>query len=181
MRSEWLVPPPPRGGAALTVQYSSTALYTEAKFRRWTLGKWVPPRDTIAFRLGVLVSSSRDSLRLPSLITHSTAGLDRNHTYACDHHSPSPSSPMGWKQVVSALAPSGGFEGGLRGLMKLRHRSAWTSGVVIGTFVGFGALVVIFTIWEWKFAGKSSILPLRFFRNRTQVGAMLEVSLLHDF
>lgn len=56
--------------------------------------------------------------------------------------------------------------------------SPWSSGIVIGVFVAFGALVVILVVYEWKFAGTSSILPLRFFKNRTQVGACLEAFFL---
>ncbi|KAI5476421.1 MFS transporter, partial [Pseudohyphozyma bogoriensis] len=49
---------------------------------------------------------------------------------------------------------------------------------VIGLFCGFAAMVIIFAIYEWKFAGVTSILPLRFFKNRTQVGACLEAFML---
>ncbi|ORY90322.1 hypothetical protein BCR35DRAFT_137873 [Leucosporidium creatinivorum] len=54
------------------------------------------------------------------------------------------------------------------------NKYAWSDGVIIGTFVAFGVLVVIFTIVEWKFAGPTSILPLRYLKNRSQVGACLE-------
>lgn len=30
------------------------ALYTERKFKRWTLGRWSPPRTSLAFRLFAL-------------------------------------------------------------------------------------------------------------------------------
>ena len=39
--------------------------------------------------------------------------------------------------------------------------------------VAFAALVVIFVLYEWKFAGASATLPLRLLKNRTQVGAIL--------
>lgn len=54
----------------------------------------------------------------------------------------------------------------------------WSHPIIIGTFCGFAGLVVAFVVWEWKFAGPTSILPLRFFRNRTQVGACLEAFFL---
>ena len=54
------------------------------------------------------------------------------------------------------------------------NKYAWTSGIVIGTFCAFGALVIIFVIVEWKFTGPSGILPLRFYKNRTQIGACLQ-------
>ncbi|KAK4701852.1 hypothetical protein P7C70_g4376, partial [Phenoliferia sp. Uapishka_3] len=114
---------------------ASTAAYTERKFARWTFGKWCPPRNSIAFRLGVL-----DWIGTVLILATITLLL----------------LPLQW--------------GG--------NKYAWTSGVVIGTFVAFGVLVVLFTVYEWKFAGKSSILPLRFFRNRTQVGACLEAFFL---
>ena len=41
----------------------------------------------------------------------------------------------------------------------------------VGTFVAFAVLAILFGIWEWKFAGLSQLLPLRLFKNRTQVGA----------
>ncbi|KAL8292144.1 hypothetical protein RQP46_001610 [Phenoliferia psychrophenolica] len=112
-----------------------TAVYTEAKFSRYTGGRWCPPRGSIAFRLGVL-----DWIGTALMLATITLLL----------------LPLQW--------------GG--------SKYAWTSGVVVGTFVAFGALVVIFVIYEWKFAGKSSILPLRFFKNRTQVGACLEAFFL---
>lgn len=34
-------------------------------------------------------------------------------------------------------------------------------------------MVVVFVVWEWKLAGPTSILPLRLFKNRTQVGTAL--------
>lgn len=34
--------------------------------------------------------------------------------------------------------------------------------------------MIIVILFEWKFAGPTSILPLRLFRNRTQIGACLE-------
>lgn len=53
------------------------------------------------------------------------------------------------------------------------NKYAWKSGVIIGLFCAFAALVIIFVLYEWKFAGPSCILPLRMFKNRTQVGACL--------
>ncbi len=50
---------------------------------------------------------------------------------------------------------------------------AWSSGPIIGLFCAFAALVIIFVLYEWKLAGPSCILPLRLFKNRTQVGACL--------
>ncbi|KAM0753699.1 MFS general substrate transporter, partial [Meredithblackwellia eburnea MCA 4105] len=111
------------------------ALYTEAKFRRWTFGKWVPRRGTFIFKLGVL-----DWIGTTLMLGTITLLL----------------LPLQW--------------GG--------NKYPWHSGVIIGTFVGFGALVVIFVIYEWKFAGETCILPLRFFRNRTQVGACIEAFFL---
>lgn len=48
---------------------------------------------------------------------------------------------------------------------------AWSSGPVVGTLIAFAVLAILFGIWEWKFAGLSQLLPLRLFKNRTQVGA----------
>ena len=53
-------------------------------------------------------------------------------------------------------------------------RSAWSSGIIIGVFVAFAALVVIFVLVEWKLTGPTSIMPLRFLTDRTQIGACLE-------
>ena len=49
----------------------------------------------------------------------------------------------------------------------------WNSGTIIGLFCAFAALVVVFVLYEWKLAGPTCVLPLRMFKNRTQVGACL--------
>ena len=54
------------------------------------------------------------------------------------------------------------------------NKYAWSNPIVVGTLCGFGALVIILVIFEWKFTGPSGILPLRFFKNRTQVGACIQ-------
>ncbi|KAK4046657.1 hypothetical protein OIV83_005940 [Microbotryomycetes sp. JL201] len=55
---------------------------------------------------------------------------------------------------------------------------AWSDGPVVGTFAAFAVLVVLIVIWEWKFTGPTSILPLRLFNDRTQIGASLEAFFL---
>jgi MFS family permease len=52
-------------------------------------------------------------------------------------------------------------------------RYPWDSAIVIGLLCGFAAITVIFVIWEWKFTGNNGLVPLRFFKNRTQVGACI--------
>ncbi|KDE06930.1 hypothetical protein MVLG_02817 [Microbotryum lychnidis-dioicae p1A1 Lamole] len=54
------------------------------------------------------------------------------------------------------------------------NKYSWSDPVIIGCLCAFAALVIIFVFVEWKVAGPTSILPLRFFRNRSQVGACLE-------
>ncbi|SCZ91295.1 BZ3500_MvSof-1268-A1-R1_Chr1-2g01314 [Microbotryum saponariae] len=54
------------------------------------------------------------------------------------------------------------------------NKYGWRDPIIIGCFCAFAALVIIFVFVEWKVAGPTSILPLRFFRNRSQVGACLE-------
>ncbi|SCV67930.1 BQ2448_51 [Microbotryum intermedium] len=54
------------------------------------------------------------------------------------------------------------------------NKYRWADPIIIACFCTFGALVVIFVFVEWKVAGPTSILPLRFFRNRSQIGACLE-------
>ncbi|GAA6021533.1 hypothetical protein JCM11491_006474 [Sporobolomyces phaffii] len=50
----------------------------------------------------------------------------------------------------------------------------WSSPTIGGLFGCFAGLVIVFVLFEWKLAGPTSILPLRMFKNRTQVGASLE-------
>lgn len=121
------MPPPPL--------LEATMIYTEAKFKRYTFGKWKPAHTSIFFRLAVLdwVGSALMLATVTCLLL-----------------------PLQW--------------GG--------NKYAWSSGVVIGTFVTFGVLVVTFCVYEWRFAGETSILPLRFFRNRTQVGSCLSAFFL---
>jgi MFS family permease len=49
----------------------------------------------------------------------------------------------------------------------------WDSAIVIGLLCGFAAIATVFVMWEWKFAGDNGLIPLRFFKNRTQVGACI--------
>lgn len=52
---------------------------------------------------------------------------------------------------------------------------AWSSGPVVGTLVGFAVLVILFVLYEWKLAGPAQLLPFRYFKDRSQVGASLYV------
>ncbi|KAH9815249.1 major facilitator superfamily domain-containing protein [Melampsora americana] len=57
------------------------------------------------------------------------------------------------------------------------NQYAWSSPVVIGTFCGFGAMLIIFLLWEWKGVDEkigSSLFPFRLFANRTQIGTCLQ-------
>ncbi|KAH9813590.1 major facilitator superfamily domain-containing protein [Melampsora americana] len=61
------------------------------------------------------------------------------------------------------------------------NKYPWNSGVVIGTFCGFGVMLVAFLLWEWKGVDARNgrgLLPFRLFRNRTQVGACLQALLI---
>ncbi|BGP12136.1 hypothetical protein JCM10213_004701 [Rhodosporidiobolus nylandii] len=115
-------PPPPMP--------EEVAVYTEGKFRRWTLGKWVPARESLWFRLFAL-----DYLGTVLMLGTITCLL----------------LPLQW--------------GG--------EKYAWSSGTIGGLFGAFGALVLIMVAFEWKFAGPSRILPLGYFKDRTQAGACL--------
>ncbi|KIM25825.1 hypothetical protein M408DRAFT_73890 [Serendipita vermifera MAFF 305830] len=50
----------------------------------------------------------------------------------------------------------------------------WNDPVVIGLLAAFGALVIIFILWEW-YMGDYAIVPLYFFKNRTLTGAVIEI------
>jgi len=50
---------------------------------------------------------------------------------------------------------------------------AWNSAVVLGLICAFAALTILLILWEWKFAGVNGLIPLKFFKNRTQVGTCL--------
>jgi len=49
----------------------------------------------------------------------------------------------------------------------------WKSSIVIGLLCGFAGIAVVFVLWEWKFTDAHGILPLRYFKNRTQVGTCI--------
>ncbi|EJU00069.1 MFS general substrate transporter [Dacryopinax primogenitus] len=49
----------------------------------------------------------------------------------------------------------------------------WNDPAVIATFCVFGALLIVFVLWEWRM-GPRALMPLQMFRRRTQVGACLE-------
>ncbi|GAA5917435.1 hypothetical protein JCM6882_008662 [Rhodosporidiobolus microsporus] len=106
------------------------AAYTENKFRRWTFGRWCPPRTSLWFRLFAL-----DYLGTVLMLATITCLL----------------LPLQW--------------GG--------EKYAWSSGTIGGLFGAFAALFVIMVVFEWKFAGPSRLLPLDYFKDRTQVGACL--------
>jgi hypothetical protein len=42
----------------------------------------------------------------------------------------------------------------------------WNSARPIGLIVGFGLLLIIFGIWQWK-AGENATIPLRYLKDRT--------------
>ncbi|CCA72093.1 probable DHA14-like major facilitator; ABC transporter [Serendipita indica DSM 11827] len=50
----------------------------------------------------------------------------------------------------------------------------WNDPVVIGLLAGFGALLIIFLLWEWRM-GEYAITPFKMFKNRTQSGASVEL------
>ncbi|KAG0143946.1 hypothetical protein CROQUDRAFT_48074 [Cronartium quercuum f. sp. fusiforme G11] len=57
------------------------------------------------------------------------------------------------------------------------NQYAWDSALVIGTFCGFGGLLGIFLLWEWKGVDErngSSLFPFRLLTNFTQVGTCLQ-------
>lgn len=101
-------------------------VYTERKFRRWTFGRWCPPRSALAFRLYAL-----DWIGSAIMIG----------CIAC---------------LVLALQWGG-------------VKYSWHSGPVVAALTVFAVLVPCIVVWEWKFAGPSRILPLGYFRDRTQV------------
>ena len=49
----------------------------------------------------------------------------------------------------------------------------WDSGYVIGFFVAAGVTGLLFFLFEYYLAGASPLLPLRFFKNKTVVGAAI--------
>ncbi|CCA72089.1 probable DHA14-like major facilitator; ABC transporter [Serendipita indica DSM 11827] len=50
----------------------------------------------------------------------------------------------------------------------------WNDPVVIGLLAGFGALLILFLLWEWHM-GDYAITPFKMFNNRTQSGASIEL------
>ncbi|PVF92610.1 ABC transporter [Serendipita vermifera] len=50
----------------------------------------------------------------------------------------------------------------------------WNDRVVIALFATFGALLIMFVLWEWKM-GDYAIVPLWFFKNRTVTGSVVEL------
>ncbi|GAA6033655.1 hypothetical protein JCM8097_004368 [Rhodosporidiobolus ruineniae] len=108
----------------------AVAVWTEKKFKRWTFGKWCPPRSSLAFRI-----------------------------FALDY--------------VGTVLMLGTITCLLLALQWGGEKYAWSSPTIGGLFGCFAALVVIMVLFEWKLAGPSRILPLEYFVDRTQVGAML--------
>ncbi|KAH9813593.1 major facilitator superfamily domain-containing protein [Melampsora americana] len=57
------------------------------------------------------------------------------------------------------------------------NKYPWKSGVIIGTFCGFGVMLGAFLLWEWKGVDARNgrgLLSFKLLRNRTQVGACLQ-------
>ncbi|KAG8814226.1 hypothetical protein FRC17_001242 [Serendipita sp. 399] len=50
----------------------------------------------------------------------------------------------------------------------------WNDPVVIGLLAGFGAMLILFILWEWKM-GDYAIVPLWFFKNRTEAASFVEI------
>ncbi|KAL8825030.1 MAG: hypothetical protein Q9191_004663 [Dirinaria sp. TL-2023a] len=48
----------------------------------------------------------------------------------------------------------------------------WSSSKPIGLFVGFGMLLAVFGVWQWK-AGDNATMPLHYFKDRTVVWGSL--------
>ncbi|GAA6019033.1 hypothetical protein JCM10207_006294 [Rhodosporidiobolus poonsookiae] len=115
-------PPPPMP--------EDVAEWTENKFKRYTFGKWVPARTSLAFRL-----------------------------FALDY--------------AGAILMLGTITCLLLALQWGGEKYPWSSGTIGGLLGAFAALVIILVLFEWKLAGPSRILPLSFFKNRTQVGSCL--------
>lgn len=57
------------------------------------------------------------------------------------------------------------------------EKYAWSDGPVVACLVVFAVLIPILVAFEWKLAGPSRILPLGYFKDRTQVRptALLDV------
>ncbi|GJN91916.1 hypothetical protein Rhopal_004941-T1 [Rhodotorula paludigena] len=53
------------------------------------------------------------------------------------------------------------------------EKYAWSDGPVVACLTVFAVLIPILVAFEWKLAGPSRILPLGYFKDRTQVGATL--------
>lgn len=102
----------------------------EAKFRRYTSGKWIPSSKSFVFKLGLI--DYVGAVLLLGLVT-------------C---------------LLLAIQWGG-------------DKYAWKSSIVIGLLCGFASTATVFVLWEWKFTSGHGILPLRFFENRTQVGACI--------
>jgi len=102
----------------------------EAKFRRYTRGKWIPSPESLAFRLGMMDYVGGTLL-------------------------------LGMITCLLLAIQWGG------------DQFPWKSSIVIGLLCGFAAIAIVFVIWEWKFTDGHGILPLRFFKNRTQVGTCI--------
>jgi len=102
----------------------------EAKFKRYTLGKWNPSPHSLAFRL--------------ALLDYVGSGL-----------------LLGLITCLLLAIQWGG------------DKYRWDSAMVIGLLCGFAGITVVFILWEWKYAGNNGLVPLRFFRNRTQIGTCI--------
>ncbi|KAG8782066.1 hypothetical protein FRC15_007600 [Serendipita sp. 397] len=50
----------------------------------------------------------------------------------------------------------------------------WNDPVVIGLLAAFGALLILFILWEWRM-GDYAIVPLKFFKNQTLAAATVEI------
>ena len=51
----------------------------------------------------------------------------------------------------------------------------WSDGRVVGTLVATFVLIGLFLLYEWKLAGPAQLLPFKYFKDKTQVGASLYV------
>ena len=48
------------------------------------------------------------------------------------------------------------------------NKVAWNNSKVVGLFIGFGLLGIVFGVWQW-WAGENATVPIRFFKDRTVV------------
>ena len=44
--------------------------------------------------------------------------------------------------------------------------TSWTSSKPFGLFIGFGAFIVVFGLWQWR-VGDDATVPLRYLKDRT--------------